>query len=139
MGSNVFVIFIKTVTKGSGLKISVIISINLLVILFFRSNALIPYFTMLLSMAASAAVVIVDSRLHSILLYVLFVYGLRPNSVRLLILLYSLLVASVLSLPYLAVDVLSFSLSLTLTFFIVLTTLSLIYKRVRDTAAIPQI
>ncbi|MEM0025489.1 MAG: hypothetical protein QXV93_01325 [Zestosphaera sp.] len=139
MGSNVFVIFIKTVTKGSGLKISVIISINLLVILFFRSNALIPYFTMLLSMAASAAVVIVDSRLHSILLYVLFVYGLRPNSVRLLILLYSLLVASVLSLPYLAVDVLSFSLALTLTFFIVLTTLSLIYKRVRDTAAIPQI
>ncbi|MEM4427393.1 MAG: hypothetical protein QW036_01425 [Zestosphaera sp.] len=139
MGSNVFVIFIKTVTKGSGLKISVIISINLLVILFFRSNALIPYFTMLLSMAASAAVVIVDSRLHSILLYVLFVYGLRPNSVRLLILLYSLLVTSVLSLPYLAVDVLSFSLALTLTFFIVLTTLSLIYKRVRDTAAIPQI
>jgi len=139
LGSNVFVIFIKTVTKGSGLKISVIISINLLVILFFRSNALIPYFTMLLSMAASAAVVIVDSRLHSILLYVLFVYGLRPNSVRLLILLYSLLVASVLSLPYLAVDVLSFSLALTLTFFIVLTTLSLIYKRVRDTAAIPQI
>ncbi|MEM1604055.1 MAG: hypothetical protein QXL29_05185 [Zestosphaera sp.] len=139
MGSNVFVIFIKTVTKGSGLKISVIISINLLVILFFRSNALIPYFTMLLSMAASAAVVIVDSRLHSILLYVLFVYGLRPNSVRLLILLYSLLVASVLSLPYLAVDVLSFSLALTLTFFIVLTTLSLIYKRVRDTATIPQI
>lgn len=139
MGSNVIVIFVKAVTKGSGLKISLIASINLLVILLFRSNTLIPYITMLLSMVASAAVVVVDFRLHSILLYVLFVYGLRPNSVRLLILLYSLLVASVLSLPYLAVDVISFPLALTLTFFIVLGALSLIYKGIRDTASIPQI
>lgn len=139
MGSNVIVIFIKLITKGSGLKISAIASINLLVILLFRSNTLIPYITMLLSAAASAAVVVVDFRLHAILLYVLFVYGLRPNGVRLLILLYSLLVASVLSLPYLTVDLISFSLALTLTFLIVLGTLSLICKSIRDAASVPQI
>ncbi len=139
MGSNILVIFVKAVTKSSGLKISVIASINLLIILLFRNNALIPYLSLLLTMVASAAIVIVDFRLQSILLYVLFSYGLRPNSVRLLILLHSLLVASVLSLPYLVVDVVSFSLALTLAFLVVLGMLSLIYKSIRDTASIPQI
>lgn len=139
MGSNILVIFVKAVTKSSGLKISVIASINLLIILLFRNNALIPYLSLLLTMVASAAIVIVDFRLHSILLYVLFSHGLRPNSVRLLILLHSLLVASVLSLPYLVVDVVSFSLALVLAFLVVLGMLSLIYKSIRDTASIPQI
>lgn len=139
MGSNVLVIFAKTVTRSSGLKVSGIVSINLLVILFFRSNALIPYVAMLLSVAASASAIIVDFRLHSILLYVLFVYGLRPGSVRLLISLYSLLIASMLSLPYLIVNLVSFSLSLTTTFLTALSTLSLIHKNIKDTASVPQI
>ncbi|MEO3993383.1 MAG: hypothetical protein QN229_03620 [Desulfurococcaceae archaeon TW002] len=139
MGSNILVIFVKAVTKGSGLKISIITSINLFIILFFRNNTLIPYITLLITMVASAAMVIIDFRLYSILLYVLFAYGSRPNNVRLLILLHSLLVASVLSLPYLIVDVVSFSLALTLAFLIVLGVLSLVYKSIRNTASIPQI
>lgn len=139
MGSSILVIFVKAVNKGSGLKISIIASTNLLVILLFRNNVLIPYFTMLLSMVASAAVIIIDFRLHSILLYVLFVYGLRPNNVKLLVSLYSLLVACVLSLPYLTINVISFSLALALTFSIALSTLSLIYRNIRNTASIPQI
>jgi len=125
------VIFVKVVTRGSGLKVSVIVSINLLIILLFRNNPLTPYLTMLLSMVASAAIIIIDFRLHSILLYVLYVYGSRPNSVRILMSLHSLLIASILSLPYLVIDLVSFSSTLMLTFFIALSTLSLIYKNIR--------
>ncbi len=131
MGSNILVIFVKVVTRGSGLKVSVIVSINLLIILLFRNNPLTPYLTMLLSMVASAAIIIIDFRLHSILLYVLYVYGSRPNSVRILMSLHSLLIASILSLPYLVIDLVSFSSTLMLTFFIALSTLSLIYKNIR--------
>lgn len=131
MGSNILMIFVKVVTRGSGLKVSAVVSINLLVILLFRNNALTPYLTMLLSMVASAAIIIIDFRLHSLLLYVLYVYGSRPNTVRILISLYSLLIASILSLPYLAIDLMSFSSALTSTFLIALSTLSLIYKNVR--------
>jgi hypothetical protein len=129
-------IFVKVVTRGSGLKVSAIVSINLLVILLFRNNALTPYLTMLLSMVASAAIIIIDFRLHSLLLYVLHVYGSRPNTVRILISLYSLLIASILSLPYLAIDLMSFSSALTSTFLIALSTLSLIYKNVRGGTSI---
>ncbi|MGC8975433.1 MAG: hypothetical protein ACP5KB_04465 [Thermoprotei archaeon] len=139
MGSNILVIFAKTITRSSGLKISAIASINILVILFLRSNALIPYVAMLLSVVASASAIIVDFRLHSILLYVLFVYGLRPGNVRLLISLYSLLVAIVLSLPYLMIDLVSFSLSLSMTFLTALSILSLIYRSIKNTAYVPQI
>jgi len=131
LGSNILVIFVKVVTRGSGLKVSVIVSINLLIILLFRNNPLTPYLTMLLSMVASAAIIIIDFRLHSILLYVLYVYGSRPNSVRILMSLHSLLIASILSLPYLVIDLVSFSSTLMLTFFIALSTLSLIYKNIR--------
>ncbi len=136
MGSNILMIFVKVISRGSGLKVSVIVSINLLVILLFRNNALTPYLTMLLSMVASAAIIIIDFRLHSILLYVLYVYGSRPNTVRALISLYSLLIASILSLPYLVIDLMSFSSTLTSTFLIALSTLSLIYKNVRGGALI---
>lgn len=136
MGSNILMIFVKVVTRGSGLKVSAIVSINLLVILLFRNNALTPYLTMLLSMVASAAIIIIDFRLHSLLLYVLHVYGSRPNTVRILISLYSLLIASILSLPYLAIDLMSFSSALTSTFLIALSTLSLIYKNVRGGTSI---
>jgi hypothetical protein len=129
-------IFVKVVTRGSGLKVSAVVSINLLVILLFRNNALTPYLTMLLSMVASAAIIIIDFRLHSLLLYVLYVYGSRPNTVRILISLYSLLIASILSLPYLAIDLMSFSSALTSTFLIALSTLSLIYKNVREGTSI---
>jgi uncharacterized membrane protein len=129
-------IFVKVVTRGSGLKVSAVVSINLLVILLFRNNALTPYLTMLLSMVASAAIIIIDFRLHSLLLYVLYVYGSRPNTVRILISLYSLLIASILSLPYLAIDLMSFSSALTSTFLIALSTLSLIYKNVRGGTSI---
>jgi len=129
-------IFVKVVARGSGLKVSAIVSINLLVILLFRNNALTPYLIMLLSMVASAAIIIIDFRLHSILLYVLYVYGSRPNTVRALISLYSLLIASILSLPYLVIDLMSFSSTLTSTFLIALSTLSLIYKNVRGSALI---
>jgi len=129
-------IFVKVVARGSGLKVSAIVSINLLVILLFRNNALTPYLAMLLSMVASAAIIIIDFRLHSILLYVLYVYGSRPNTVRALISLYSLLIASILSLPYLVIDLMSFSSTLTSTFLIALSTLSLIYKNVRGGALI---
>ena len=139
MGSNTFLIFAKTVTKASGPKISGIVSINLLVVLLFRNNPLIPNVAMLLSIVASASAMIVDFRLHSILLYVLFVHGSRPSNVRTLILLYSILVATILSLPYLVIDLLSFSTTLTLTFFTALLVLSLIYKSIRDTASTPQI
>ncbi|MCC6032805.1 MAG: hypothetical protein LM561_01835 [Desulfurococcaceae archaeon] len=136
MGSNILMIFVKVVTRGSGLKVSAVVSINLLVILLFRNNALTPYLTMLLSMVASAAIIIIDFRLHSLLLYVLYVYGSRPNTVRILISLYSLLIASILSLPYLAIDLMSFSSALTSTFLIALSTLSLIYKNVRGGTSI---
>lgn len=136
MGSNILMIFVKVVTRGSGLKVSAVVSINLLVILLFRNNALTPYLTMLLSMVASAAIIIIDFRLHSLLLYVLYVYGSRPNTVRILISLYSLLIASILSLPYLAIDLMSFSTALTSTFLIALSTLSLIYKNVRGGTSI---
>jgi len=136
LGSNILMIFVKVVTRGSGLKVSAIVSINLLVILLFRNNALTPYLTMLLSMVASAAIIIIDFRLHSLLLYVLHVYGSRPNTVRILISLYSLLIASILSLPYLAIDLMSFSSALTSTFLIALSTLSLIYKNVRGGTSI---
>ena len=136
MGSNILMIFVKVVARGSGLKVSAIVSINLLVILLFRNNALTPYLAMLLSMVASAAIIIIDFRLHSILLYVLYVYGSRPNTVRALISLYSLLIASILSLPYLVIDLMSFSSTLTSTFLIALSTLSLIYKNVRGGALI---
>ncbi len=136
MGSNILMIFVKVVARGSGLKVSAIVSINLLVILLFRNNALTPYLIMLLSMVASAAIIIIDFRLHSILLYVLYVYGSRPNTVRALISLYSLLIASILSLPYLVIDLMSFSSTLTSTFLIALSTLSLIYKNVRGSALI---
>jgi uncharacterized membrane protein len=129
-------ILVKVVTRGSGLKVSAVVSINLLVILLFRNNALTPYLTMLLSMVASAAIIIIDFRLHSLLLYVLYVYGSRPNTVRILISLYSLLIASILSLPYLAIDLMSFSSALTSTFLIALSTLSLIYKNVRGGTSI---
>jgi len=136
LGSNILMIFVKVVTRGSGLKVSAVVSINLLVILLFRNNALTPYLTMLLSMVASAAIIIIDFRLHSLLLYVLYVYGSRPNTVRILISLYSLLIASILSLPYLAIDLMSFSTALTSTFLIALSTLSLIYKNVRGGTSI---
>ena len=136
MGSNILMIFVKVVTRGSGLKVSAVVSINLLVILLFRNNALTPYLTMLLSMVASAAIIIIDFRLHSLLLYVLYVYGSRPNTVRILISLYSLLIASILSLPYLPIDLMSFSSALTSTFLIALSTLSLIYKNVRGGTSI---
>jgi len=136
LGSNILMIFVKVVARGSGLKVSAIVSINLLVILLFRNNALTPYLIMLLSMVASAAIIIIDFRLHSILLYVLYVYGSRPNTVRALISLYSLLIASILSLPYLVIDLMSFSSTLTSTFLIALSTLSLIYKNVRGSALI---
>jgi hypothetical protein len=136
LGSNILMIFVKVVTRGSGLKVSAVVSINLLVILLFRNNALTPYLTMLLSMVASAAIIIIDFRLHSLLLYVLYVYGSRPNTVRILISLYSLLIASILSLPYLAIDLMSFSSALTSTFLIALSTLSLIYKNVRGGTSI---
>lgn len=136
MGSNILMILVKVVTRGSGLKVSAVVSINLLVILLFRNNALTPYLTMLLSMVASAAIIIIDFRLHSLLLYVLYVYGSRPNTVRILISLYSLLIASILSLPYLAIDLMSFSSALTSTFLIALSTLSLIYKNVRGGTSI---
>jgi hypothetical protein len=136
LGSNILMIFVKVVTRGSGLKVSAVVSINLLVILLFRNNALTPYLTMLLSMVASAAIIIIDFRLHSLLLYVLYVYGSRPNTVRILISLYSLLIASILSLPYLAIDLMSFSSALTSTFLIALSTLSLIYKNVREGTSI---
>ncbi len=136
MGSNILMIFVKVVTRGSGLKVSAVVSINLLVILLFRNNALTPYLTTLLSMVASAAIIIIDFRLHSLLLYVLYVYGSRPNTVRILISLYSLLIASILSLPYLAIDLMSFSSALTSTFLIALSTLSLIYKNVRGGTSI---
>jgi uncharacterized membrane protein len=87
-------------------------------------------------MVASAAIIIIDFRLHSLLLYVLYVYGSRPNTVRILISLYSLLIASILSLPYLAIDLMSFSSALTSTFLIALSTLSLIYKNVRGGTSI---
>jgi hypothetical protein len=136
LGSNILMIFVKVVTRGSGLKVSAVVSINLLVILLFRNNALTPYLTTLLSMVASAAIIIIDFRLHSLLLYVLYVYGSRPNTVRILISLYSLLIASILSLPYLAIDLMSFSSALTSTFLIALSTLSLIYKNVRGGTSI---
>ncbi len=139
MGSGIPLILSRVISRGSGLKVSVVTTINVSLTLIFRSNALVPYVALALSTTASIASVIVDFGFHSMITYVLLIHGSRPNHIKTYIALHSLLTAVVLSLPYVMLGFGSFLTALALTSIAASLTLGLTYRVVRKSASVPQI
>lgn len=134
MGGNVLLIFGRVAGRSSGVRVSAVTALNILFILAFRSNVTVQYAVLTLSVIASVAAVIVDFRLHTSVLHALFIHGLRPGQVRAFLSLYSLLVAGLLSLPYLAVGSALLLTALPLTFTSTLAALSITYRTVKTAA-----
>lgn len=134
MGSNLLLIFGRVAGRSSGVRVSAVTALNTLFVLVFRSNVAIQYVVLALSVVASVAAVVVDSRLHTSVLHTLFIHGLRPGQVRAFLSLYSLLIAGLLSLPYVAVGPALFLTALLITFTSALAALSITYKTVKTTA-----
>ncbi|MEM2075424.1 MAG: hypothetical protein QW705_05160 [Zestosphaera sp.] len=131
MGGDILLIFSRVAGRSSGIKVSAVTALNILLLLTFRSNVAVQYAVLSLSVIASVAAVVVDFRIHTSVLYVLFIHGLRPGQVKALLSLYSLLVAGLISTPYIMAGPIIALSALTLTFTATLATLNLTYRSVR--------
>ncbi|MEM0014951.1 MAG: hypothetical protein QXS42_06970 [Zestosphaera sp.] len=131
MGGDILLIFSRVAGRSSGVKVSAVTALNILLLLTFRSSVAVQYAVLSLSVIASVAAVVVDFRIHASVLYVLFIHGLRPGQVKALLSLYSLLVAGLISTPYIMAGPIIALSALTLTFTATLATLNLTYRSVR--------
>lgn len=131
MGIQVTLVALKLLVRGKGLRVSLVTAASLSVLVWLSIDTVPEYLLLAVSVPSITSIVLVDSRGYNSAFYALNVVGATPRHMMLLMIILSLSLGILISLPYVIMGIQYFLTALLMSFATSYVTLLVISRTVK--------